>query len=308
MEDNDLIRQIGFEQVKDNQAMDYIDETIAVHADIRELPIENGSIQMDMMGITICTNGKLQLELNTEPYTIHKNEVMIFFPNTIIDNCMLSPDFCGAILCLSRRGMMDLISENELWNNAFRYAKNPVIRISDESHQMLKLYSTMLMAKIKMKGSAYQKKIIGSIVNAMLYELLGNMKKDSDPYEIGLTSQREVLFKKFIKLLSTTRIRSRNVSWYAERLCVTPKYLSTVSKQVSGKTAFAWINEFILKDIRYWLKNSDKTIKEIAELLKFPSISFFGKYCRSHFGVSPTECRKRLREDSVKNRRSDHGI
>lgn len=50
MEDNDLIRQIGFEQVKDNQAMDYIDETIAVHADIRELPIENGSIQMDMMG------------------------------------------------------------------------------------------------------------------------------------------------------------------------------------------------------------------------------------------------------------------
>lgn len=83
---------------------------------------------------------------------------------------------------------------------------------------------------------------------------------------------------------------------YADSLCVTPKYLSTVCKQVTGKTALHWINEYVQVDIRHWLKNSDKTIKEIAGLLEFPNISFFGKYCRAHFGVSPTELRKRLQE------------
>jgi AraC-like DNA-binding protein len=69
-----------------------------------------------------------------------------------------------------------------------------------------------------------------------------------------------------------------------------------VSKQVSGKTAFEWINEYVQRDIRNWLRNSDKSIKEIYQLLNFPSISFFGKYCRTHLGASPTELRKQLRE------------
>ena len=129
-----------------------------------------------------------------------------------------------------------------------------------------------------------------------MYELLANVKNKTVTYGKGLTKQREVLFKRFIELIHTTRIKPRNVSWYAEQLCVTPKYLSTVSKRVSGKTAFDWINEYVLIDIRYRLKNTNKTIKEIADILEFPNISFFGKYCRAHFGMSPTEFRKQLRD------------
>ncbi len=296
MNDNDSIRQIGFDQVKGNIDIDYIDEAIAIHTDIREMPVVNGSMQMDMMAIIICTSGKLQAELDTVLYTIHKNEVMICLPNTIIDNCMVSPDFSGTMLCLSQRGIMEQIPENELWNNAFHYAKNPIIHISDESRHMLKLYSTILLTKIKQKEGVYYKKIISSIAGVVLYELMGNITTEPGLPCSGMLRQRDVLFKRFLKLLSTTQIRSRNVSWYAERLCVTPKYLSTTCKNVSGKTAFTWINEFILKDIRYYLKNSDKSIKEIADHLKFPSISFFGKYCRAHFGMSPTKYRRKLRE------------
>ena len=112
---------------------------------------------------------------------------------------------------------------------------------------------------------------------------------------MGLTKQRDVLFRRFIELLASTRIKQRKVSWYAEKLCISPKYLSTICKQVSGKTAYCWINEYVVIDIRYWLKNTNKTIKEIADILEFPNISFFGTYCRNHFGISPTEYRKQLR-------------
>jgi AraC-like DNA-binding protein len=68
-----------------------------------------------------------------------------------------------------------------------------------------------------------------------------------------------------------------------------------VCKQVSGKTALEWINEYVLIDVRHWLKNSDKSVKEIADLLNFPNLSFFGKYCRAHLGMSPLKYRRELR-------------
>lgn len=302
MDNKDHLRQIDFDSVNDIAEVDYMDGSIAFHTDIRELPIENGSMRVNMFTIVACISGKLQVELNAVAHTLRQNEILVCRPNDVIDNCMLSPDFDGAVLCLSRRGILEQISESELWEKFFHLAENPIIRVREESQGMFKLYGAMLTAKIKMERTSFYGEIIASIVKAGLYELLSNVENESVSYGRGLTNQREVLFKRFIDLLSTTRTKPRHLSWYAEKLCITPKYLSTVCKQVSGKTAFDWINEYILVDIRFWLKNTNKTISEIAYLLKFPNISFFGKYCRTHFGVSPTEFRKQLRDISTENR------
>lgn len=302
MDNKDHIRQIDFDSVNDIAEVDYMDSGIAFHTDIRDLPIENGSMRVNMFTIVACISGKLQVELNAVAYTLGQNEILVCRPNDVIDNCMLSPDFDGAVLCLSQRGILEQISESELWEKFFHLAENPIVRVREESLNMFKLYGAMLTAKIKMERTSFYGEIIASIVKAGLYELLSNVENKSVSYGRGLTNQREVLFKRFIDLLSTTRTKPRNLSWYAENLCVTPKYLSTVCKQISGKTAFDWINEYILVDIRFWLKNTNKTISEIAYLLKFPNISFFGKYCRTHFGVSPTEFRKQLRDISTENR------
>lgn len=302
MDNNEKIRQIDFDHVKEIFEVDYNDDDIALHTDIRELPIEEGTIRVSMLTIVACTGGKMQFELNTRPLSLRKNEVLICRPNDVIDNCMLSPDFGGAVLCLSQRGMLEQISESKLWDKAFYFAANPIISVSEEGLQIYSLYEAILRSRIKMKHTPYHREIIGSIVKAVLYGLLESVENDGPvSYGGGLIHQREVLFKRFVELLSSTRIKPRNVAWYAEQLCVTPKYLSTVSKTVSGKTAFEWINEYVLIDIRFWLKSSNKTIKEIANLLDFPNISFFGKYCRTHFGVSPTEYRKQLREHSDDN-------
>ena len=295
MNSKDGIRQIDFDHVNDIP-VDYMDEGIAFHTDIRELPIAEGSMRVNMFAIIACKSGKLQVELNTQPYTLRHNEILVCRPNDVIDNCMLSLDFDGAVLCMSQRGILKQISESELWEKTFQLAKNPIVRIGSDSLRMFGLFGTALMEKIKMERTSFYREIIVSIVKAALYELLANVD-DSQAASCGtgLITQREVLFKRFIDLLSKTRIKPRYVSWYADQLCITPKYLSTISRQVSGKTAFDWITEYVLVDIRFWLKNSDKTIKEVADLLDFPSISFFGKYCRTHIGTSPTEYRKQLR-------------
>ena len=74
-------------------------------------------------------------------------------------------------------------------------------------------------------------------------------------------------------------------------LAVLPKYLSTICKKYSGKTANTWITEHVMEDIRYYLVSTDLSIKEICVRLGFPNTSFFGKYVKEHFGVTPTQMR-----------------
>ena len=104
--------------------------------------------------------------------------------------------------------------------------------------------------------------------------------------------QANLLFHKFINLLSKNEGRTCSVKKYAEELCITPKYLSFICKSVSGKTALEWIHEYTVKSIERYLKHSNLSIKEIADRLGFPNLSFFGKFTKNYLGVSPTEYRR----------------
>lgn len=291
------IYEVGLDQIQNLQEMDYKDDDIAFHQDIRDLPIIGGTIRIDVYGIVTCVKGKLQVEINTKTYTIASQDILLCRPNTLITNCIISPDFVGSVLFISQRVVVENFSQNVFWERALRLAEFPIIHIdSEEKLMMFRLYGDILKIKIKSDhNKLYQKEIIGSIIKAIIYELLANEDDDTISHGSKTVKQSEVLFKRFINLLVDMPIKPRTVSWYADKLCITPKYLSAVCKQVSGRTALDWIYEYVLVDIRYYLKNSDKSIKEIADLLNFPNISFFGKYCRKHFGMSPTAYRKHLR-------------
>lgn len=299
--DNNNIRIVGFDKTADADfgKIVYIDDGIAIYTDIRFFPIEDSTVRMDMITCVACISGRLRAEVNTQEYTIREHEIMFGKPNDMITNVMVSPDFNGIVLCVSQKYMMEQIAMNDIWNHAFQIFKKPVMHIDEEQLNIYILYENLLKAKIEQTPIPFQKVIITSIIKAMLYELLSNAisANENIPNNMQLEKAGDTLFKRFIELLSGSTVKPRSVAWYADRLCVTPKYLSTACKQATGKTALQWINEYVEMDICHWLKNSDKTIKEIADLLDFPNISFFGKYCRKHFGLSPMALRQKLRED-----------
>lgn len=295
------IRIVGFDRTADADfgKTVYIDDGIAIYTDIRFFPIEDSTIRMDMITCVACISGRLRAEVNTQEYTIREHEIMFGKPNDMITNVMVSPDFNGIVLCVSQKYMMEQIAMNDIWNHAFQIFKQPVISIDVEHQNLYMLYENLLKTKIEQVSMPFRKVIITSIIKAMLYELLSNAISASDNTQNNkmlLEKSADVLFKKFIELLSSTTVKPRSLSWYANHLYITPKYLSTACKQATGKTAIQWINEYVEMDIRHWLKNSDKSIKEVADLLKFPNVSFFGKYCRKHFGLSPVALRRELRE------------
>lgn len=113
-------------------------------------------------------------------------------------------------------------------------------------------------------------------------------KEDRPAYK----PSKEYLCDRFFRLLSLHHAQERSVTFYASKLCVTPKYLSTVVKKVSGKTPYVWIKEETIKEMEYRLCHTQSSIKEIAYELNFPNCSFFGKFFKAEKGMSPLLYRK----------------
>ena len=137
----------------------------------------------------------------------------------------------------------------------------------------------------------HQKELIDSLIQAFLYEFHDALERFIKLKPPTFTSG-ENLFKEFISLLSSSYPKERMIGFYANQLYVTPKYLSAVCKEVSGQTASELITQYMVKDILYLLRNSQKSIKEIANELNFPNLSFFGKYVKQHLGMSPKQYRE----------------
>jgi AraC-like DNA-binding protein len=103
--------------------------------------------------------------------------------------------------------------------------------------------------------------------------------------------KKDKLFDSFYRLILQHYKDSREVGFYAGKLCLTPKYLSSVIKKTTGKSAFEWINDYVILEAKSLLRTTNMTVQQISEELNFPNQSFFGKYFKRIVGVSPKEYR-----------------
>lgn len=297
----DNVSKVGFGQKHIPCEEEYMDNDIIFLNGIKDLPMADGVLRVDWFVSVICYTGKLQVDINMATHTICAGQVLICIQNDIIGNAMQSPDFDGAVLSLSPGIIINQFGESNIWDYFFHLTDHPIINAHAENLEMLRIFYKAFSRKMRMGQTVFGKKIIFSIVKAVFYELMENILPPSSSSCVKGPRRGKILLKQFMELLSGSVVKSRTVLWYAEQLCVTPKHLSTVCKQVSGKTAFEWINAYVAIDICNLLKNTDKSIKEISDILRFPNTSFFGSYCRKHFGMSPMEYRKFLRTSTSEN-------
>ena len=126
--------------------------------------------------------------------------------------------------------------------------------------------------------------VIGLLMKENQLLVRFNHAKDRNhPYK----SSGEALYARFKDLLFLYRGKERKVMFYASELCVTPKYLTAVVKEFSGRTPIQWINETAIREIEYMLRHTQSSIKEIVIELNFPDLSCFGKFFKAHKGMSP---------------------
>ena len=158
--------------------------------------------------------------------------------------------------------------------------------ISPEELQSFREYHSILWSKVKLKDNPYRKEITQGLLMALFYEIY-NIYQGHDEQERKPKSRKEDLFERFIRSITESYKNERSVSFYADKMFLTAKHLSTVVKEVSGKTAGEWIDSLVILEAKALLKSSELSIQEIADELHFAYQSFFGKYFKHHAGLSP---------------------
>lgn len=299
---SNTIQTINMRLLEESGMADYSNGDIIVITDTSRLPHGKSTLQIDMMLVIACIKGYIKFDINGQTYTARKGDIVILSPKTLITNPMGTDDFCYRIIGLSYNAIQNsLVANKKIWNLLIYVYENPVIHLSLSKQVTAERYYSLLTYKMKQKETKYYKEMMNALHLYIFYEIYEVM----EPLIENCTAKKEILrqgdflFKRFIELLAINKGKERSVNRYAGLLCVTPKYLSTVSKKKSGKTALEWIHKYAIEEIIRQLKYTDKTIKEIADGLDFPNLSFFGKFVKSHLGMSPTEFRK---QDNLKER------
>lgn len=291
---------VDLAMVSKSEMAHYANEDLCIVTDIH--PNESiHSIRMGDILLIFCSEGSLRISLNGKEQQLNSMEALVCLPSTLLSNAVKSPDFKGGMVFISKHLLRTSTSSAYDQLSKFFYLKeNPIISLNDVCIQTSQMYLNIIIEKIRQKDAPYQKEIINSLMRAYLFELLSCTDLNTNPDEEHPRSfsQGERLVKDFLQMLGTDEVKQRFVTDYASRLCVTPKYLSAVCKNVTGKTASHWIDEFVVLEARHLLLNTDKTIKEIAQQLGFPNLSFFGKYIKAQLGTSPTNFRTSARRKS----------
>lgn len=257
------------------------------------------SIKADMFILIMCRNGSAQFEVNSTRYDIGPRQAFIYIPKLVMNACIFSPDFEAATLCLSSQIMAKFIGESKLWEKAFEISRAPIIEFNERNTRIFTLYGELISHRLNDTNRPHRKEVMSAITAAAVFELFTEIEEQHGKEVRPVLTSGDRLFQRFIVLLSDQDVKPRSVAWYADKLCVTTKYLSSVCKSISNRTARNIISMYVIADIQNLLKNSTLSTKEIAAKLDFPNISFFGKYVKAHLGVSPNEYRRRARHGEL---------
>lgn len=114
------------------------------------------------------------------------------------------------------------------------------------------------------------------------------------------TSERQTeIYIKLIKLVERYYNQHHNVTFYADRLCLSPKYLSSIVKAISGFTVQQHVFKAITRRSIFLLNNTDLSVKQISDSLHFPNPSFFGTFFKKQTGMSPRLFREKNKKTSL---------
>lgn len=287
----DKIDTTGIKQLANSEFIDYADSDIVIIDDLRNFT-KLQTIKVDFLLIIVVKSGRIAMRTNKVESIASSNDIIICQPNTMMNECMLSIDLSAKAVCLSSQMARKMLHIGDVVDLSFYLKHKPIIHVDESTMNTFEKYHALLTEQLLKEETMYKKQIISSLVSSFLFCLL-SIIENATPQRTALNiSRSSVLFKQFIDLLTSLEVKPRNLNYYSSKLCITSKYLSNICKENSGKTAYNWIIEYAIEDIKRLLSHSDMSIKEIANYLDFPNLSFFGKFVKAHLGCSPTEFRK----------------
>lgn len=256
-----------------------------------ELPAHY-TINFGFMGL--CTRGHMNIVCDKKPCSFHQGDFFIITPHTELTVKDITSKFNVRAIALSRHfAHSEMYRKSIPLNDLIQFVRlHPVISLSKNNIRFFNNAFAQLTLTITSQNHTFQKDLIlgqmstiSSWVNSLISYHLG-----LEPVSLKRTDQ---LFMNFLDLVTKEFKKHHDLKFYADRLCVTTKYLTIVSKNASKQTASRWIDFFIMNEAKLLLRSSHMSILQIASELGYPNQSCFGKAFKKENGCTPSEFRFR---------------
>lgn len=269
------------------------EQDIIVMDKIRDLP-ENSAYTTEHVLVMICTTGKIQFDYDGQLTTVHKGELFLGVPGSVVSDYMVSPDFdCKLIAVKPTEVMASRELHTMVINSMLHIKTHPVARLTETDAEDVFAYHDLICRRIRLAEHRYKNGEVRSLINAFLLRMVGIMDSGTEVKETESSVRGEQLVEKFVWMVNEDCGRNRLVEYYADRLNITSKYLSTLVRNILGRTPTDVIKVVTMKEIERRLRYTDDSIKQISQVMNFPNTSFFGKYFKQHSGMTPNSYRKK---------------
>ena len=270
----------------------YIDNDLILFEDITQVPLPTSPSRMKSLFLALCTSGHAQYTVDTKMHKVSAGDVIIISEEQVVADYMLSQDCKGIALIMSYDFFQNIVSGVHELSALFLFARtHPVFHLDDNQTKALENDIEHIKEKIIDIGHRFRRELVMTMLKALIIDMSNIIYRFQQVGEAGQT-RAEVIFRDFIQTVEKNYRTERRVSWYAQQLCITSKYLSETVRTVSRRTPSDWIDSYVTRELRVMLRNSTMSIKQIADELNFANQSFLGKYFKEHVGMSPSKFRK----------------
>lgn len=247
-------------------------------------------IQFAMMHL--CLSGRMRIRSNLNEYELHRNSLMIIIPGTIGQCLEISDDCRIALIAISNDYIIpEENPEGALIVRKFLSRQQPLELTDAQTAGILSIYRAM-RDKLRQPDFRFKHDILKGYLQVLYGEVCQLMAPLVEQQDARQSSRKKLIFDRFLEELRQHYTSQRNVGFYADRLCLTPKYLSQVVYAVSGRHAGDWIRDYVILEAKALLKSGQYTVQQVSDLLNFANQSFFGVYFKKAVGCSPTAYRE----------------
>ena len=247
-----------------------------------------------------CIKGEFEVEINLKKFTIRKDSMFIYTRGNIVRVTSIDPREKESVHFVVVAISEDLMSStrfdfSKLYNESLRLLESPCVVINENERGLYRKYFDLIQEVSKMRMPNMRESVtalISSIfylMGAMWTDRLTAAKKNGGD---EMSTRSKIVLEDFLLLVRDYHTKERSLSFYADKLYLTPKYLSKLIKSVSGKSAHEWIDSFVILEAKNLLKYSDMSIKSIVYDLNFPNQTTFYRFFKTKTGMTPSEYRK----------------
>ncbi|MDE6490417.1 MAG: AraC family transcriptional regulator [Muribaculaceae bacterium] len=254
------------------------------------------SLRLNGIMLLLVCDGNINLTVNMDRFTLGNNTLLLLGPSSIVkhDDPGLG-NLDAHMMFISHNFLHDINFDINLLSTVpVSVEHKPMIQLTDQESGLLVRYLDLIHLNTVTNNNPgdelYTKSIARNMLASIMYQLLAIAQRRSKETEQHRSRSRRVTYTHdFIRLVQNYYRQERSVKFYADKLYISPKYLSLVIKETTGRTAAAWIDDYVVMEAKNLLRFSGKNIQQVAYELNFTNQSSFGKYFKHLTGMSPSE-------------------